>query len=182
MEQPVLQPGDVFCSYNPWWIGKAIVAVQKFWDGEAEYGHAGIITNPTTGETLEALDKIEVGSLDRYKGKKIFIARPTTTFRHESITLAEKLACIHILKEKYLGDIYPWWRIALHLFPPLARTVGTGDYLVCSELTAKYLYYIGARSNQYKGVNPDTLADEWLRWGNFKIIYKGVWEEDDGII
>lgn len=173
-----LKPGDVFCSYNPWWTGKAIVAVQKFWDGDAEYGHAGIITNPVAGETLEALGEIEVGNLDRYKGKQVLIARPLTTLRGRKIEAIECVHSIKALKDKQLGRVYPWWRIMLHLFPPLARKVGTGDFLVCSELTAKYLYYIGARGNQYKGVTPDNLADEWLHWRNFEVIFKGEWSAD----
>ena len=75
----------------------------------------------------------------------------------------------------HLGDRYPLWRLALHLAPPLAKFLATGDRLVCSELVAKYLHLIGARGLPYTGVNPDQLADEARRWRNIDVIYEGVW-------
>lgn len=168
-------PGDVFCTANPWIVGRMINAAEKVWskDNRAEYGHAGIIID-TAGTTLEALVTVRHGALSDYKDKPIMIARPTTQMDGPSINNIP--LAISRVEGNHLGQWYPAWRLILHLFPPLAKYVASKKFLVCSELVAKYLFYLGARHSQYMGTNPDTLADEWKRWRNFEIIFEGVWE------
>jgi hypothetical protein len=94
--------------------------------------------------------------------------------RGNPITVAQKTLALHSLLHQHLGQIYPAWRIPLHIIPPLAKYLASERWLVCSELVAKYLFILDARHAQYMGTNPDTLADEWRHWRNFKIIYEGV--------
>ena len=169
-----VRPGDVFCSANPWAVGRLIQAAERFWsrDNHVEYGHAGIITG-ASGETLEALWTVKHSTLSAYSGKPVLIARPLARL-DRSVTLNMDMA-INRTEEEHLRQGYPIWRLVFHLIPPLAKYVASKKFLVCSELVAKYLFYIGARHGQYMGTNPDTLADEWDKWRNFEVIFKGVW-------
>jgi len=92
------------------------------------------------------------------------------------------------------GHIYPGWRLALHIIPPLAKyTSWGGKFAVCSELVAKYLYlvhketgltdyygYKWPRHSQFTGCNPDMLADEWHRWEGYAIVFEGTLTAPEG--
>lgn len=180
--KPQLRIGDVFCSANPWVVGKIIQLFEKFWavDGRAEYGHAGIIISPKTRGTFEALRTAKRSSLDNYIGKPLLIVRPVkahTNLGTGYVMLSQKKKAVVRLVNKHEGDIYPWWRLILHIIPPVARRVGTGGFLVCSELVAKYLHEIKVRPKPFRGVNPDTLADEFVNWKNYEVVFKGIWGE-----
>lgn len=172
-----LQPGDVFCvSGNMGVVSKIIVAVEAFWskDKKAEYGHSGIIIN-SMGETVEALWTVSNGSLDSYKGKKVIIARANGTQADgQEIPPIDRVAALGLVNETK-GTKYPIWRLFLGAIPPLASRISSGKRKVCSELVAFFLQKIGARTDPWQGVSPDTLADEWIRWKNFDIIFEGEW-------
>ena len=181
-EAPIttLQRGDVFVSEGSmgpasWLIRQA----ERFWsrDNQAHYGHAGIITS-AAGETLEVLWSVRHGHIDVYAGQRVLIARPTgTIFRpSEPVSLRTRDQAIEILESQHLGRVYPIWRIPLHLFPPAAKYLHIGRWLVCSELVAKMLVLIAARDQVYYGTNPDTLADEWICWRNFEVLFEGEWD------
>lgn len=113
--------------------------------------------------------------LATYAGQRIIIARPLVP---DSVEYGTGLLCKYrALAEvsNHLGQWYPAWRLLLHLAPPLAKYLSNGRNLVCSELVAKYLTLIGTRSGPYTGINPDTLADMWIAWRNFEVVYEGVW-------
>lgn len=168
---PKLQAGDVFCVSRKTWIGRAINAVQKILsrDNHSIYSHTGIIRDGN-GMTLEALEKITTQHFyNAYKGEQVLIARVRSLDKRRVKEAISKLDAEH------LGDIYPYWRLPLQLFPILAKYISyKGRWLVCSELTGKFLHLIGERHRGYKGTTPDTLADEWRNWKNFEIIYEGV--------
>ena len=172
---PVLQAGDVFCTRGVNWLAAGIRCAEWIWsrDNEATYGHAGIIT-AAPACTLEALWTVERSWLNRYAGQRVLIARPRT-LSGDPVSLVSVRVAIGGLLAEHLGQPYPAWRLALHLLPPLAKFLGNGRHLVCSELTAKYLSMVGARPLPYTGANPDTLADEWRSWKNFDIIFEGEW-------
>jgi len=178
MTAPQLHPGDVFCVHGNMPVVSALIrGAEQFWsiDNEACYGHAGIVTS-ASGATLEALWRVRPATLEAYMGQNIIVARPLTTGTDPACPItpmAKDLAIASV--SSHLGRMYPGWRLALHLIPPLAKYLSTGRYLVCSELTAKYLQLIGSRIGPFAGVNPDTLADEWRRWKNFEVIFEGVW-------
>ena len=70
------------------------------------------------------------------------------------------------------GRIYPAHRLILHLIPPAAKYISTGQFLVCSELVSRFLWLCGVKS-YWKGVNPDHIAD-WIRkFRDFEIVYQG---------
>lgn len=182
-----LHPGDFFSTANPMALGRAINAVQSIisYDGKSFYSHSGIITN-AKGDTFEALWKLERGNLSRYEGKRIVIAR------WEGMTQPIFDAVFQKLYEEHNGQWYPGWRLFLQPIPPLARLLSyKGKYVVCSELTAKFLYYCHAflypdhdceneycwpRNKWFTGMTPDVLCDEWHRWQGYKILFEGILE------
>jgi hypothetical protein len=165
-----LKQGDVFAVASKSWMAKAINAVSG-WnaaDGKSSYNHAGIICD-AEGRTFEALRRLDFYHLDAYKGRSIIIARPDAP-KDAKHTALLKVVYLH------RGQIYPAWRIPLHIYPPLARKISiNGKYLVCSEAVAKYEWLTGTRHPPYTGATPDMLADEWRQWRSFNIIYEGVW-------
>jgi len=161
---------DFFATANPSAVlGCGISAVQK-WnsrDNQSLYTHAGIIINPE-GDMIESLWKVEVNNLfERYTGRQVVIARYT-----ELEERRWEKAFLMLLD--HVGDIYPWWRLPLHVVPPLAKYLSFTGMPVCSELVAKTEYYVGARHRWWAGTCPDTLSDEWHRWRNFEIVFEGV--------
>jgi len=165
----MIKQGDVFavCSRSP--FAKIINAVSG-WnspDGESEYNHAGIIT-ADNGQTFEALKTLDYYHLDQYRGRKILIARPRASSPMPALLKV-------ILDHK--GQTYPFWRLALFGWNPLARVIShKGQFTVCSELVAKYLFHLGVRHGQFTGTTPDRLADEWVKWRDFDIIFEGEWQ------
>lgn len=160
--------GAVFGAENPMMLGKAINALQWIWakDGESTYSHSGIFQDGN-GTTLESLWTVKSQNFfEVYKGKQVIIAVPKC--REESIASA-----LERIKQEHEGQVYPFWRLVLHIIPPFAK-IAWFDRLVCSELTAKYEYYAGVRHRMYKGTNPDTLADEWRRWTDFTVLFEGI--------
>ncbi|MCP4627319.1 MAG: hypothetical protein GY850_27970, partial [bacterium] len=161
----LLKPGDIFCSKNPMALGKAIAAVETFWsaDNHAQYGHAGIITSQT-GNTLEALWTVKSQNLWKaYKGSKVLIGRNVdmgpSLFKHGMEGI-----------RKHKGQLYPFWRLALCIVPPLSKYLKFSGKLVCSELTGKFLYEAGFSAwEQYHGLTPDHVADRIRRWKGWEI-------------
>lgn len=164
-----LQPGDIFCTVNPMWLGKSINAVQKFFDpdNEAKYSHAGIITD-SDGGTFEALWTTKNSTLSQYKGKQIIIGR-----NESMIDAIFPIAYAEVLQHK--GQWYPFHRLAFFLIPPLAKYVHVLNRPVCSELAAQFLCYAGILKN-WAGKDPDYIADMMTRWRGWTIIYEGVWD------
>ncbi len=168
-----LQPGDIFLSYNPWFIGKLILWAEKLWSNDdiANYGHGGIILNPE-GKTFEALWRLRHSTINKYINGRLLIARPEYNKNKQLIPIDEKLKAIKELEDEYLGDRYPVHRLLLHIIPPLAKYLSTGKYVVCTELVAKYLARINVRHGQWAGTNPDHLADEIKNHKYYTIIYE----------
>lgn len=167
--QITLQPGDIFCTRNPMWLGRAISTVEKWQskDNNAEYSHAGIITNPT-GATVEALWTIKKSTLSPYAKDKILLGRWDGM---DQPSFLKGMLGIN----KHMGDAYPFWRLIFHLIPGAAKHISTGNFAVCSELTCKFLLSAGcAEIGDWKGWNPDDVADMIKKWKAFSIIYEGV--------
>jgi len=162
--KPQLKPGDIFCTKNPMWLGRAINAVQWFWskDGESTYSHAGIILDPE-GLTFESLWTIRKSRLDSYHGERILIGRDVGMTQERFYDGWRRVMHLE-------GKWYPAWRLLLHALPPTARISVTG-IPVCSELA--WLFVDG---HGWAGVNPDTLADRIRYWKRFDVIYEGIWE------
>lgn len=164
--------GDVFCAASPWMIGRAILFAERLWshDNEALFSHAGIIDS-ADGCTFEALWRVRHAHLNEYAGKPIIIARPRVAMSR----IEERLTPF---KQQFEGKFYPLHRLVMHMLPPLAK-LGTGDFVVCSELVAAYLWALGLRYKQYLGTNPDTLADEWLAGYCCDVVFEGIWQSGD---
>lgn len=163
-----LLPGDIFCTENPMWLGRAINSVQRFQDieNDSRYSHAGIITGQD-GTTFEALWTVKRSTLKNYIGKRIIIGR------HANMTkLIFQQAYVEILKHE--GQWYPFHRLVFFLIPPLAKYIHVLNRPVCSELAAKFLVHAGIFKT-WAGKNPNYLADIMTWWRSWKIIYEGVW-------
>jgi len=161
-----LQAGDIFCSRNPMALGGIINTVQKFWasDNESKYTHAGIILNPS-GETIESLWTVKNQNIFMdYSGEQVIIGR------HSGMTLASSMAG-KLAIDEHENQWYPFLRLLLFGLPPFAKYLYFRR-VVCSELTAKFLWGAGLTS-YWKGVNPDMIYDMIVRWKHFKIVFEG---------
>ena len=168
--KPKVKHCDFFGTVNPAsGLRIPINAVQK-WnskDKQSVYSHSGIIMNPD-GDIIEALWEVEANNLfTRYAGCPVIIAR------YVGLTdLAWEDAALKLMDK--IGQNYPWWRLGLFLYPPVARRLNLSNKEVCSELVAKVEWWIGARHECWAGTCPDTLADEWHRWRDFEVVFEGV--------
>jgi hypothetical protein len=161
-----LRRGDIFF-VRTGGIGRMIRAVTRAWskDGSARYNHTGSITD-ILGGTFEARSRIGRYDLSAWYGRDMLVVRPIVPYAVSNTALKQVVAM-------HDGQRYPWWRLPLHLIPWLARRISyKGRYLVCSELTAKHLYYTG-KVDDYVGVNPDDLADHVTKNPGFHIVYEG---------
>jgi hypothetical protein len=156
----------------------AILAIEWFHsqDNEAKYGHAGIIVD-SSGMTFEAKTTLRYGHISNYTGREIFITRPGICSNEEDYKLVpqERWNCaLYSLVKQHKGQIYPFWRLFLHLAPALAKFMSiNGNRLVCSELVAKAEWLVGIRRGPYSGVNPDNLADRWRIGRHYRTVFKG---------
>jgi len=166
------QVGDVFATRNPMALGAVIRGIERLWsrDSAANYSHSGIITS-VNGDTFEALWTYAEQNIHvNYGDNKVLVARYTGTPR---IGKLHPHTAIARLRREYKGRMYPFWRLALHMIPPLAK-INAFNRPVCSELVAMYLHMIGARPFPWPSTNPDTLVDEWRMWRDFEIVFEGV--------
>jgi len=164
-----LRPGDIFAVRNTGKSSTLICKVNRFWsaDNEARYSHTGVILS-ADGDTFEARRRAGVYHLRDFEGMDIIIGRPKELTSH--------VFGLHMPKivDEFDGDLYPWWRIGLHLMWPLAKYVGNGDHLVCSELTGLVMTRCNIFSN-YTGLTPDHIADRIEHWRTIELIYKGAY-------
>jgi hypothetical protein len=163
----MLRPGDIVLTENPWFLGKAIIAVEKFYslDQEANYGHAKFVLD-VQGNTFEALWTTKKTHIDRCKGKNVLIGR------HKEMT-DEKFQQAWQQIQDYDGNWYPLHRLFMFIVPPLAK-ISLFDWAVCSELVAKMLYEAGLL-DFWSGIMPSDLEDMILYWKDFEIVYQGRW-------
>lgn len=176
-----LYPGDVFCSrlmpdHNDGIIKRtgtrilnsSILLFQKIWstDGEARYCHAGIILNKD-GDTLEALGTVRRQNIFQdYDNAALLIGRHIKMNRYAFIRGYKAIA-------PHEGEIYPAWRLLLHMVPPLARFIHPLGKPVCSEYQGKFLNGCGFPGfEHYMGLTPDTTADRIIKWREFLVVYE----------
>jgi hypothetical protein len=169
-----LKPGDIFCTANPMWLGKAIVFVEKLHssDNQAEYGHSGIIM-AADGTTFEALWTNKKQNLfTAYNGKKILIGR------HKRMTPEAFQKGWDVIKNRE-GEVYAGHRLFLFFIPFLAKYINLG-LGVCSELAGKFIAGSGIVSGfWWKGKNPDHIADMIHKWKDWEVVFEGILEGDE---
>lgn len=162
-----LAPGMEFVVNSGSALAKWINGFQRFksLDCESAYNHAGIITSEK-GRTFEALWKIQYGDLDAYKGCDILVVCHKMMSEKRFTMAWPEIG-------KLNGKLYPVPRLFLH-------AVGMAKFIhwkfpVCSELVGKFEFECGLRNNWW-GINPDNLADEWRISKYYDIVYEGVWK------
>lgn len=165
MARPEIRQGDIFCSSSKTGvISKLINACQWFWsiDGEATYSHSGIITTHS-GTTVEALwNGVRKDNLfTRYAGSQVIIGRMVGCTEEDFFSGYQRIL-------KYMGKEYPYWRLALHIIPPLAKFFHTIDIPVCSELTWTFV-----GKGEPWGITPDIVADRIRNWDLFEVVFEG---------
>jgi hypothetical protein len=170
VDQIELKPGDLFCTRNPMALGRAICGVQKWYsaDNKAEYSHAGIIIS-AKGMTLEALWTVKRQNIfTAYKGTKVLICR------HELMDQEAYWKGYNAVV-KHIGQVYPFWRLAFALYPPVAKYINFLDRLVCSELVGKFYSTAGIPGFEYyHGLTPDHIADRGKNFEGFINVYEDV--------
>ena len=166
MQVPTLKRGDIFLTSNPMALSKAIRFFTKLRskDNKCVFSHAGIIIKPN-GTTYESLWHVKSQNLfEAYAGENVLIAR------HECMTNAAFNKAFYYLDKKHRNDFYPFYRLIFHMSPTLAK-INTGS-VVCSELVAKFLYYLELMA-YYNGCTPDDLHD-FVCWAyGWTILYNG---------
>lgn len=168
MKNIVLKPGDIFCTKNPMWLGRAITFVEKLHasDNQAEYSHSGIIyaEDSTTFEALWTNKKQNL--FEAYKGKKVLIGR------HNDMTKIRFMRGWNKVK-KHEGKWYAGHRLFFFFIPFVAKYINLG-LGVCSELTAKFIAGSGIYKDFYwKGKNPDHIADMIHKWKDWEVVFEG---------
>lgn len=167
--KPALKPGDVFAVD----VGNILDSIINFGqrlyshDDKSEYPHCGIIKN-AQGVTFESGWHIKEYNMCDCVGHKVIIAR-----YHEMDIVKFQIAYENLFKE-YNGDLYPFWRLPMHLLPFVAKYVHLLDRPVCSELVAKFLFLSGVRQPCYMGTNVDTLVDEWKNFKEVDVVFEGI--------
>lgn len=162
-----LEPGMIFCSKNPMWLGRAINGIQTFWDvdNKSEYSHSGIITSKLGG-TFESLWTIRRSLIDNYKGQKVLIGRHKLMNQFFFDKGMKSVLC-------HKGQWYPFWRLIFHMIPPIAKYISSGAFPVCSELAMKFLCGAGMADN-WKGWNPNNVADMIRKWDDWEVVFEDV--------
>ncbi len=179
-----IQIGDIFCANHGSEIAaECILAAEKFWsaDRRAKYSHAGIITS-TEGDTFEALSEgVKRCSLQKYEGKQIKIIRPEQSLAGNALHFKRKRDEYQRLIQQYDGKRYPWWRIPLHIIPPLARFIRLdGQDAVCSEIVGLYLFNLGCIIEQPFGLTPDNISDIGTTHRTMEVVYEGIFYKQVG--
>ena len=167
-----LNNGDIFLTRNPMWLGKAINGVQRFWstDNASKYSHAGIIISKK-GKTLESLWTVSSQDIyEAYNDTEVLIAR------HKDMTY-DKFIEGYFGIHNHIGQIYPFYRLGLHLIPPLAKYIHVGR-LVCSEFATKFENRSGVHSLRWYGQTPDTIHDRVKNSKYYDIIFEGKLNKD----
>jgi len=161
-----INPGDIFLTKNPMWLGKAINAMQRVWskDSRSMYSHAGILINDT-GRTYESLWTVKSQPLFKaYAGKEILIAR------HQDMIPGLFMKSFAHIKKCHDGSFYPFYRLIFHLIPPLAK-LSLGN-VVCSELVALFLQQAGIM-DYHNGATPDNIHDMVKKHRGWEIVFEG---------
>ena len=165
-----LKAGDCFLVHSHDWLAKAIDAVEAFWDfgNRRLYSHAGIIVQDN-GLTIEALQPRVTSRFFpvEYRDHQVMVVR-YTKLTEQQLEVGLGAAYSHY------RELYPYWRLPLELLR-IGKFIHW-DSVVCSELVAQFLHYIGAREYLWFGVDPEDLEDEFRHWRDYEIIFEGMLE------
>lgn len=162
--------GDVFLVYSPGFIAKTINAIQAFWakDLKSKFSHAGLIWDDFGG-TLESSWTVEVSSLwPARANNRILVVRP------DAPDYLKEEALLSIYNSHH-GDRYPIMRLPIYALG-MARHIHW-KFMVCSELVAKYLFYLNLRDYHWFGTNVDDLEEELRHWRGYSIVFDGILPE-----
>lgn len=165
----MIEPGDIFFTTSPSALSKLINWGQelKSPDRDSPYSHCGVSTGGLN--TYESLTTIRYDNLLKYVSEPFLIARPKLMDDNRYVKGMCEVSDMN-------GAIYPFHRLFL-ILAGLGR-VSVRNWLVCSELVAKFLQGAGLRTDDYCGVTPDELHDEVDHTDAYDIVFEGFLDRD----
>lgn len=172
MKDIELKAGDFFCVESSNGFSRIIRAVERLWDkdNDAEHSHSGIIIDEL-GNTLESLTTIRKANISSCDEKQVIIGRLS------EMTPEKFQNGINAIKDD-IGKLYPFWRLFLFTIPFLAK-YNISKVPVCSELVCKFLLGAGFEQiGQWRGQNPDDVADMIHKWKGIITVFDGEWRRD----
>jgi len=169
-EHPLLNAGDlVLVNGDGSLIDRGItLAESREALGDPAYDHCFIVKD-SDGTIIDTLARVRIGNINTdYAGRELLIGRYRAM---NPIRCKGAIAWI----EAEVGEIYPFWRIALILFG-LGRWVKS-HHDVCSERLAEFAHDATGLPQFAKkeGWTPSDWADVIKEWTLFKVVYEGTW-------
>jgi hypothetical protein len=166
--QSTLRQGDIILFAGQSFRARLVNFFQSFFakSGVSIYNHAALVTSGD-GDILHATRwRIKYTSLKRrYRRSQVLVVR----WRH--LTL-ERFRLGMAQVGPMLGRPFAFWRQVLH-----AIRLGwlfSGEYVVCSELVAKFLSAAGARPGHWAGVNVNDLYEEFMdNPSHYQVVFRG---------
>jgi hypothetical protein len=167
--EPEVRAGDFVVVGKPFgggdFLGSAISAVEETDAvGDSKFVHSFVVAS-AAGTIIDTLMRVQYGKLSDYANCPMLIGRYR---RADKENIARALSSI----KSDLGKLYPAWRLVLDFFH-LGRMVHS-DGIVCSERTAKHLWYLTgiASFRNWFGWTPSDIADVIENWRQFDIVFE----------
>jgi hypothetical protein len=166
--QSKLQPGDIILFAGRSFRARLVNFFQALFarDRTSAYNHAALVTSED-GDILHVTRWfIKYTSLKhRYRRSRVMIVRWRGMSRDRFRQAFAEIAPMQ-------GRAFAFWRQ-----PLLAVRLGWisfGEYMVCSELVARFLQAAGARSGPWAGLNVRDLYDEFVDHPeHYDVLYRG---------
>ncbi|MEM3452015.1 MAG: hypothetical protein QW835_00110 [Candidatus Hadarchaeum sp.] len=163
----ILTLGDLFFVDGGSLLSRAINFFQrlKSADWESTFSHVGLVLD-CNGTIFHAAKKeiCRENLFQVYPSMECAIVRPRASVSAIRSAVGEIM--------RYEGEVYPYFRLFLHLIG-LARFIHWRNTMVCSELVARFLYYLGIRHRYWFGTTVDQLWDELCHHRDFDTVFQG---------
>ncbi|MBF0102047.1 MAG: hypothetical protein HQK77_14185 [Desulfobacterales bacterium] len=169
LKLPQIKRGDIFLTRSEGFLGQAIRTFENIWDPDvrADWNHGGFFYNECPAESIEALPEGITGRRwpQEFGGEKILIAR------HELMDDVRFWQGFQRV-EMEIGEPYPFHRLILHAFKPLAE-INLSGMNVCTEIVQMFCFFAGLTTDRH-GWNPHDITN-WIWQGPpWRIVWGGV--------
>jgi hypothetical protein len=166
--QGALRPGDIVLFAGRSFRARLVNFFQSLFakSGASLYNHAAVVTSGH-GAILHATRwRIKYTSLKRcYRRSQVLVVR----WRHMT---QERFRLGMTQVGPMLGRPFAFWRQVLHALR--LGWLSWGEYVVCSELVAKFLAAVGAWPRHWAGVNVNDLYEEFMENpSQYWVVFRG---------